>query len=97
MKKQKSDDDNDDDNFFAFSMLLVKVYLFLLSGLFYFNSLDRSISKSRVFWLVYITTMFYRNSTHSVDPDQILVPHSAASDLRLHHLPIILLGSPQLK
>ena len=35
---------------------------FIPSGHIYFNSLDRSISNGRDGWLVYIITIFYRNS-----------------------------------
>ena len=43
-----------------------------------------SISNRRGAWLVFIVTLFYRNSCikYIVDPDQML--HSAASDLGLH-------------
>ena len=46
---------------------------------------------------MFIITMFYRNScnSNSADPDQM--PHSAASDLGLHCLPITLLGVSRLK
>ena len=68
---------------------------FTASGLFYHNPLDRSVSNNRVSGynhVVFIITMFYRNSYNkcSVDPDQIL--HSAATDLGLHCLPITLMG-----
>ena len=33
----------------------------MLSGLFYFNALDQSISNRKGVWLVFIITMFYRN------------------------------------
>ena len=64
---------------------------FMLSGLFYLNSLDRSISNRKGVWLICIITMFYRFSCNQyrVDPDQ--TPRSAASDLDLHCLPMSLL------
>ena len=36
--------------------------LFMMSGLFYLKSLDRSISNTRGVWLVFIATMFYRSN-----------------------------------
>ena len=59
------------------------------SGLSYLNSLDQFISSLRGVWLVLIITMFFEMSVvnaNSVDPDQ--TPHSAASDLGLHCLPL---------
>ena len=60
------------------------------NGLFYINSLDRSISNIRGVWLISIITIFDRNSCIkcSVNPDQ--TPRSAASDLGLHCLPMSL-------
>ena len=57
------------------------------SGLFYLESLDRSISNKRGVWLVFIITMFIEIpvfNANSVDPDQ--TPRCAASDLGLHCL-----------
>ena len=54
----------------------------MLNGLFYHNSLVRSISNRRSDWLDFIITMFYRMylfDANGVDPDQ--TPCSAASDL----------------
>ena len=65
---------------------------FMPSGLFYHNSLDRSISYIRDVWLVFTAIVFCRNFlTHvkSIDPDQ--TPRSTASDLGLHCLPMSLL------
>ena len=45
------------------------------SGLFYFNSLDRSVSYIRDVWLGFIVTIFVEISeliTNSVDPNQTL-------------------------
>ena len=73
---------------------------FIPSGLFYLNSLDRSISYIRGIWLVFIIFMFYRNSVsklhaNSVDPDQ--TRRFAASDLDLHCLTMSLLWDARLK
>ena len=66
----------------AFPINKLIIIPFTSNELFYGNSLDRSISNSRV-CLVFIITMFYRNSWfNSFDPDQML--HSAVSDLDLH-------------
>ena len=51
------------------------------SGLFYLNSLDRSISFMVSFFFI-ITMLSKFFIAISFDPDQTL--HSAASDLRLH-------------
>ena len=60
------------------------------SGLIYYNSLDRSISNSRVSaWFVFIMTLFIKIpefNENRVDPDQ--TPHFAASNLGLHSLPM---------
>ena len=61
------------------------------SGLFYLNSLDRSISSLRVSDKFLLLPCFIEMSVlnaNSVDPDQ--TPRSAASDLGLHHLPMSL-------
>ena len=67
---------------------------FMPSVLFYPSSLNRSISSTRDVWLVFIYSVFYRNSrgfnANSVDPDQ--TQHSAASDLGLHVLLMSLFG-----
>ena len=62
------------------------------SGLFYFNSLDRSISNIRGVWLVLLLSCFVDISEHnanSVNHDQM--PHSVVSDLGLHCLPMFFL------
>ena len=62
------------------------------SGLFYLNSLDRSISSGRGIWLVFLLPCFIATpvyNANSVDPDQM--PHYAASYLGLHCLPMSLL------
>ena len=53
------------------------------SGLFYLNSLKRSITDINGARLVSIIIMFYRNvcNSNSVNPDQ--TPRSASSDLGL--------------
>ena len=64
---------------------------FMLDGLFYLHSSDRSISNIRGVWLAFITSMFIEIpvfNANSVDPDQ--TPHSAASNLSLHCLPMSL-------
>ena len=73
---------------------------FMLSGLFYHNSLDWSTSNTRVsgkFLLLHVPCfveipMFNANR---VDPDQML--YSTASDLGLHYLPMSLLAVSRLK
>ena len=63
----------------------------MLSGLIYLNSLDQSISSKRGVCLVFIITRFTDIpvlNANNVDPDQM--PHSAASDLGLHVLPVSL-------
>ena len=57
----------------------------------YLTSLNRSISYIRSVWLVFIVTTFVEISifnANSVDPDQM--PHSVASVLGLHYLPMSL-------
>ena len=57
---------------------------FTLSGFFYHNSLDKSISNKKVsdwFLLLPCFTEIPILNANSVDPDQM--PHSAASDLGL--------------
>ena len=64
------------------------LYPFMPSGLFYLNSLDKSISYIRGVWTVFII-MFVEISelnASSVDPDQPL--RSAAYDPGLHCLPM---------
>ena len=59
------------------------------STLFYLNSLDQSISGLRDVWSVLLLPSFSEMpviNANSVDPDQM--PHSAASDLGLHCLPM---------
>ena len=84
----------------------MKVYLlshvinpFMLSRLFYFSSLDKSISIKRVAWLVFFITFCFIEmpvlNANSVDPDQM--PHNAVSDLGLHYLPMSLLWDARLK
>ena len=68
------------------------------SGLFYGNSLDRSISNRRVSGLFLLLLCFIEIpvfNANSVDPDQ--TPRFAASDLGLHCLTITLLGISRLK
>ena len=59
------------------------------SGLFYLNSLDRSIASRKSVWLIF----YYHHvleipvfNANIVNPDQ--TPHYAVSDLVLHRLPI---------
>ena len=69
----------------------------MLSGLFYLNSLNRSISCIRSVWLVLLLSCFEEISevnADSVDPDQM---HSAASDLGLHCSPVSRLWDASLK
>ena len=61
------------------------------SGIFYINSLERSISYIRGVCLhVVLSLSFFEEisefNAHSVDPDQM--PRSAAFDLGLHCLPM---------
>ena len=68
------------------------------SGLFYLESLDRSISNRRCAWTVFIITLFYRFpifNANSVDPDQ--TPHSVASDQDIHSSPMSLLWGVRLQ
>ena len=68
------------------------------SGSLYLKSLDRSVSYIRGVWLVFIITMFLKNSeliTNIVDPDQM--PCFAASDPGLHCFPMCLLWDARLK
>ena len=66
---------------------------FMPSGLFYLDSLDRSISYIRGIWLVFIIVMFCKKilklMANHVDPDQ--TPRYAVFDLHLHCLPVSLL------
>ena len=69
---------------------------FTSSGFFCHNSLDRSIWPD--VWIVFYDTCFIEISVfneNNVDPDQ--TPRSAASDLALHYLSVILLGVSRLK
>ena len=66
-------------------------------GFFYFNSLDKFIFYMRGVCLVFILSCFVEISelnANGVDPDQM--PHSAASDLGLHCLPVSLLWDTSL-
>ena len=59
------------------------------SALFHLNSLDRSITSLRGVWSILLLPCFTEMpviNANSVDPDQ--TPHSAASDLGLHGLPM---------
>ena len=65
---------------------------FMLSGLFYLESLDKSISNIRGVWLVFLLPRYTEIPVliaNSVDADQ--TPQNAASDLDLHCLPMYLL------
>ena len=65
----------------------------MLSNLFYHKSLDWSISNSRVSGQFLLLLCFIEIpviNANRVNLDQM--PHSAASDLGLHCLPITLLG-----
>ena len=65
---------------------------FVRNGLSYLNALDGSDSSRRDVWLFLVLQCFTEISVfnaNSVDPDQ--TPHSAASDLGLHCLPMSLL------
>ena len=71
---------------------------FTSSGLFYHNSLDWSISNSRVSGKFLLLLCFIEIpvfNANSVDCDQS--PHSVVSDLGLQCLPITLLGVSRLK
>ena len=67
------------------------------TGIFYLNFLDRSISYIRSVWLVLLSYFVEipELNANSVDPDQM--PHSVASDLGLHCLPMSLLWDARLK
>ena len=70
----------------------------MLSGLFYLNSWDRSISYITGVWLVIIVTIFIEIpvfNTNSVDPDQ--TPQNAASDLGLYFLSVSILWDTRHK
>ena len=74
------------------------INLFMRNGLFYLNSLDRSILNIRGVWLVFIIPCFIEIhvfNANSVDPDQ--TPQNAASDLGLHCLLMSLLWDARLK
>ena len=69
---------------------------FSSSGLFNHNSSDQCFQLQGVWFLLLL--YFIENpafNVNSVDPDQM--PHSAASDLGLHCLPVTLLGCLQAK
>ena len=73
---------------------------FMPSGLFYLNSLDRSISYIKGSWLVFflLLSCFVEMSepnANSADPNQ--TPRSVASDLGLHCLAMSLLWDARLK
>ena len=79
-----------------FSVYLNRYVFVMPSGLFYLNSLDKSISYIRGAWLVFIIVREISElNANSVDPDQ--TPHSAASDLGLHGLPMSLLWDARLE
>ena len=62
------------------------------NGFFYLHSSDQSIFNIMGVWVVFIKPCFTEIpvfNANSVDPDQ--TPHSAASDLGLHCLPMSLL------
>ena len=69
------------------------------SGLSQLNFLDRFISSRMGFWVVFLLSSccieIPVSNANSVDPDQ--TPHSAASDLGLHCLPMSLLWDARLK
>ena len=68
-----------------------KLNPFMLNGLFFLNSLDKSISSGKGVLLVSVITMFYRNSyTECLDPDQ--APYYVVSDLGLSCLPMSIFG-----
>ena len=65
---------------------------FIPNGLVYSNTLEQSISNRRGVWLVLLLPCFIEISVlnaNSVNSDQM--PHSVASDLGLHCLPMPLL------
>ena len=69
----------------------------MLSGFFYYNSLDKFISYIKGVWLVFTIVMFIEISeinANSVDPYQ--TPRTVASDLGLHRLPMSLLWGARL-
>ena len=66
---------------------------FVPSGLFYHNSLNRSIVYISGVWLVFIKELS-RFNANNVDPDQ--TPRSVASDLGLRCLPMSLLWDARL-
>ena len=72
-----------------------RVNPFTSSGLFCHNSLDGSVSNSRVFLSLLCFIEIPVLNANSVDPNQKL--HSAASDLSLHRLPVALWWVSQLK
>ena len=64
----------DNESRLYWGVKVLHVNPFTLSGLFYHNSLDWSISNSRVSGWFLLSLLFYRNSCNkcSVDPNQIL-------------------------
>ena len=70
---------------------------FMLSGLFYFNSLDRSISYIRGVCLVFIIITFCRNFWAWCKQCRPWSDAAAASDLGIHCLPMSLLWDARLK
>ena len=78
--------------------LVLEFHPFKPSGLFYRNSLDRSISYIRGVWLFLLLSCSLEISelnANSVDLDQ--TPRFAASDLGLHCLPMCFLWDTSLK
>ena len=66
---------------------------FMSNGLFYFNSLDWSISNRRDIWLTFIITIIIEISVinaNSIDPDQ--TPRSVASDLFIQFAKVPFMG-----
>ena len=78
----------------TFQLILVNIIIystglinpFMPSGLFYLNSLDGSISNTRVKVIFNRFIEIPVSNANNVDPDQ--TPHSVASDLCLHCLPM---------
>ena len=70
--------------------MLLRLGLQPICGLFYHNSLDRSIANSRVSHY-YLLFLFF------VEIPVGKVPHTTASDLGLHYLPVTFIGVSRLK
>ena len=65
----------------------------MLSGLFYHNTLDWSISNSRVSYKFILIACFIEIPVLTANSvDQVQMPHYAVSDLGPHCLPITLFG-----